>query len=256
MWVFTSSIGRSGTRYLSEAVGNLSDIASFHLAEPYCNGEAFVRINEGEQVAELDEKLHQIKRDAAETGHYFESNPMFVRGFGETVLKSGNDFGVIQLLRDPMEVAKSYRNRDSYPGHPGRPWRLPLNTAKSLLRVEAGLTPYQENLVDWLENELRLHAFRDDSFPVTPLYFSELGNSEKIAAILSGFGVPVKEAARDSSELDRNENVIATDVEEQDWEEASTLLQILRGAAFSRDLFLDPVYDPFPFIGRLREEVV
>lgn len=252
MYIFVSSIGRSGTRFLSELASSLVDFPCHHLEEPYCNGEVYEAINRGEQPEALGSKCDSIRAQADENGgNYFESTPMFVRGFSTAVLKEFSDVRLIHLLRDPLVVAKSYTNRDSFPSHPGRPWRLPLNLDKSLLRVEAPLHPFQENLVDWLENELRLHRMRPQLNSIELLRFEDLVSSTRLAAILQGWGLPVNSNVAETEKLDKNSNKVASELTSEDTELASELIGILKAAEFDRSVFEADCYSEFEFVEQL-----
>lgn len=258
MLIFVSSIGRSGTRYLSELVRSMTTIPAYHLAEPYCRGAVYEAINRGETPEELTEKVDRVLSVADSAGGwYFESTPVFVRGFGEAVLETGRPVGVIQLLRDPYEVAKSYVNRDSYPSHPGRPWRLPLNLPRADLRVGSGLTHFQENLADWTENELRLNALRDKLFVIEPFMFTDLNCPAQLAGILAGWGVPLRDTSLSELDLDldRNANPVPSLADSEEAEAAEALLRILDGCEFDRSLFALPRYDGFEWARKLRRSV-
>ncbi len=251
MLYFVSSIGRSGTRYLSQLFSSCTTIPSHHLAEPYCHGEVFRAINHGEYPEDLQTKINRIAETEHASGSYFEATPVFIRGLAPTLLERGFEIKVIHLLRDPLEVARSYANRDSYPSHSNRPWRLPLNLPRSLLKVPPGLSPFQENLCDWLENELRYHAFAPRFAGTVDWLFTDYDSPAVMAHSFAALGTEVNQAllaqhtaARD---LDRNPNQKPTEISEQDRDQASTLVARLIQDGFDPSPFSQPCYATLPF---------
>lgn len=252
MFVFVSSIGRSGTRYISELAGSMLPFPCHHVAKPYCHGQDFVAINQGLDSAELSAKWDVVSAEAKQNGgHYFESNPLFVRGFGNYFFDQTDDIAVIQLLRDPLIVAKSYTNRDSYPSHASRPWRLPLNTVKSMLSISGQLHPFQENLVDWLENELRFNSLRNRISRIETLRFTELIQGKRLQDILTSWSLPVTPITGSSEGLDQNANKVATEISDLERGLAHDLITRLGEVDFDRSLFERGEYKEFEFIQRI-----
>lgn len=257
MVIFVSSIGRSGTRYLANLFRSCTQVAAHHLAEPYCHGEVYRDICDGKHRPELDQKASLIAEIERQQGAYFESNPVFVRGLARHFLPRFREIAVIHLLRDPQEVARSYANRDSYPSHPNRPWRLPLNTRAARLRSPERLTPFQENLCDWLDNELHYQALQSSFARTIDLYFADFDNTEDLAASFARLGVACNVSAlrqhTASRDLDRNPNKVETTLSAADHQETLTLAEVLRAGGFDPTPFRDPAYQRFPFLRMLTE---
>lgn len=251
MVIFVSSIGRSGTHFLARLFEACSDVSSHHLLEPHCHGGVMERAMQGERPAEIDEKIAVIDRIVAERGSYFETTPMFTRVLSGAVLERFGDVKVIQALRDPLEVARSYTNRESYPSHPDRPWRVPLNTPQARFRFPPGLTPFQENLCDWLDNELRFQELQPALAGTVTLLFDDYNDPEAMAGVFERLGVACDRerlahhlAAHD---LDRNANKVATEISAADRAEATELIARLAEAGFPTGRFAAAPYDAFWF---------
>ena len=251
MLYLVSSIGRSGTRYLSQLFASCTSIPSFHLAEPYCHGPVYRAINQGETPEDLELKIARITEIERASGAYFESTPVFIRGLAPTLLARGFQIKVIHLLRDPLEVARSYANRESYPSHPNRPWRLPLNLPHALLTAPSELTPFQENLCDWLENELRFHALETRFVTTVDWHFSDYDHPERMARSFAALGVEFNQALLEqhtaARDLDRNPNQKPTEISPEDLAQARDLVNILLDRGFDPTPFSRPCYASLPF---------
>ena len=113
MYIFVSSIGRSGTKFLSEVFKQVTDIPSFHGGElnipdmRCCVGDALVKFNNNVEAEEIDRKIKQIQKYSVQ-GNYFESSQLFLGCFVEKAIKTLHPIYVIHLIRNPLETAKSY----------------------------------------------------------------------------------------------------------------------------------------------------
>ncbi len=255
MVIFASSIGRSGTRYLSNLFTHCTDVPAFHAAEPHCFDQVMIDVNNGLPHAEVTEKANIIEAIVAERGAYFESTQLFIRVLAETFLDVFPAISVIHLLRDPMEVTSSYMNRKSYPSHSDRPWRLPLNLKKSLFEFPLPLTPIQENLCDWLENELRYMALRPRFEKTMDFQFANIDSAAHICEMFAQLDVYHRESDvihhTRSKDLDRNANRRKTKISRKIEKQSDELLNRLRDSTFPRDLFRQDCYQNFDFIRRL-----
>jgi hypothetical protein len=204
---------------------------------------------------EVLEKARIIERIVAERGDYFESTQLFTRIFAPTFLQRFPSVAVIHLLRDPTEVASSYMNRKSYPSHPDRPWRLPLNLRNSRFRFPPGLSPFQENLCDWLENELQYLALKPHFGRTVEFRCSDFGSVDRICALFDELGVPYRMADvirhTASQDLDRNANRRKTRISRKFQRQADELVEILIRQRFPVSEFQDPSYEDFDFTRRL-----
>jgi len=258
MVVFVSSIGRSGTRFLAHLFDACTDVPSFHALEPHCHGDNIPKIINGETPPDLEKKIQVIARHMSESGAYFESTQLFNRILSDAVISRFEDVRMIHLLRDPLEVARSYVNRDSYPGRDNRPWRVPLNNSKSRFIFPLdGLSPFQLNLCDWLENELFFQDLQQKVAKISLLRFRDFGNHEAIVQLFHELQISFDEQKLGhlltAQDLDRNENKIKTVLSENDIDDAQALIDLLHKSSFPEEAFESPFYREFDFIRLLIE---
>ena len=255
MVIFVSSIGSSGTRYLADLFAHCTAVYAEHAAEPLCHGKIMVDVYNGVARPEVSKKARIIADRVAEHGAYFESTQLFNRVFGETFLAEFPSVSVIHMLRDPLEVACSYVNRRSYPSHPDRPWRMPLNLQHSLFRFPESLTPLQENLCDWLENELRFQKLEPRFARVVEFDFANLQSVEHICAMFEDLGVDYRreDVIRHTVEqdLNRNANRRKTRISRRNSKQAEELVHILAENDFPTAAFQRHCYAEFEFCRRL-----
>jgi len=256
MVIFVSSIGRSGTRFIASLFDACTDIPSFHSLEPHCHGDNISTILNGELCKDLEMKIQVINEHVNKSGAYFESTQLFNRILFDAVTSNFEDVRVIQLLRDPLEVARSYTNRDSYPGREDRPWRVPLNNSKSKFTFPLdGLNPFQLNLCDWLDNELLFQDLQQKVAKTCPLQFRDFDSPEAMIELFQELQISFDEKKLmnliEEQSLDRNENKIKTTLSKSDIDEAQTLLNLLRLKAFPAEAFKSSIYQEFSFLQAL-----
>jgi hypothetical protein len=251
MVIFVSSVGRSGTRYLADLFSHCTDVHAEHAAEPLCLGEIMVDVYNGIERPEVAAKARIIDARLAACGAYFESTQVFNRVLAETFLDFFPSVSVIHMLRDPLEVACSYMNRRSYPGHPDRPWRMPLNLERSLFRFPQPLTPLQDNLCDWLENELRFLELEPRFERVVDFNFANLQSVAHICAMFEELGVDYRREAviRHTAEqdLERNANRRKTRISRKHYLQSEELVGILAKHRFPTAAFRSNRYSVFEF---------
>lgn len=251
MVFFASSIGRSGTCYLANLFSHCTDVPAEHAAEPLCHDQVMVDVNNGIPREEVTRKAQIIEATVAEQGAYFESTQIFIRVLAESFLEFFPAISVIHLLRDPMEVACSYVNRKSYPSHPDRPWRLPLNLKHSLFEFPQSLTPMQENLCDWLENELRYLRLVMKFEKTAEFRFSNFGSAEHVCKLFEDLEVPYREADvifhTTKQDLDRNANRRKTRISRKNLRQSRDLVGLLNESGFPCSLFRQDYYQDFDF---------
>lgn len=255
MVIFASSVGRSGTRYLANLFTQCTNVLAQHAAVPHCHDQIMIDINNNIPRTEVVEKARLIEELVAEHGAYFESTQLFVRVLADVFLDVFPAISVIHLLRDPMEVASSYMNRKSYPSHADRPWRLPLNLERSLFKFPLPLTPIQENLCDWLENELRYWELRPRFERTVDFQFEKIGCATHVCEMFDQLDVAYRESDvnyhTSSKDLDRNANRRKTRISRKIERQSTELVDRLRDSDFPRDLFQQDCYRSFDFIHRL-----
>lgn len=259
MYIFVSSIGRSGTKFLSELFGKLTDLPSYHSIEPHCLGTNLTKKNNGEKdIPEFNKKINKIKKLSSDKNGIFESSHIFLRGYADLVVAANlKPVYVIHMTRDPLEVARSYLNRDSVPGMDNRPWRLPLKTKNSLLREipTKELNPFQKNICDWIENELKYQQMKHQFDKTFDFYHSDLNNAEKYSEMFQHFGIKldtikIAEILKEKG-LDKNKNPKKTTVESKDIKDADELIQKIVKTGVKIDIFRDPYYQKYTFIQKI-----
>lgn len=251
MVFFASSIGRSGTRYLANLFASCTDVPAEHAAEPLCHDKIMIDVNNGIEREEVIKKARIIEVIVAEHGAYFESTQMFTRVLAETFLEIFPAIRVIHLLRDPLEVACSYMNRKSYPSRADRPWRLPLNLKHSLFRFPQSLTPLQENLCDWLENELRYLRLVPRFERTAEFSFANFGSAEHVSGLFEELDVPFRESDvvyhTTEQDLDQNANRRKTRISRRNVRQSRELVELLSEHGFPSSLFQHDCYQEFEF---------
>jgi len=256
MVIFVSSIGRSGTRFIASLFDACTDIPSFHALEPHCHGDNMATVLNGESCLDLEKKIQVIKKHVKESEAYFESTQLFNRILFDAVTSNFEDVRMIQLLRDPLEVARSYVNRDSYPGRADRPWRVPLNNPKSKFIFPLDdLNPFQLNLCDWLDNELLFQDLQQKVAKTYPLQFRDFANPEAMVRLFQELQLPFDEKKLNhifaEQSLDKNENKIKTTLSKNDIDDAQTLLNLLHKETFPTETFKSSIYQAFSFLQAL-----
>ncbi len=254
MYIFVSSIGRSGTKFLAELFSHVTEIPSYHAKEPLCIGETLQNANNFILAPEIEEKIKQVVLDSR-NGEYFESTQIFLRVLVDQALNELNQLGVIHLTRDPLEVAKSYTNRKSTPGNFNYPWRLSPSVSNNYLKISTPLTLYQLNLWDWFENEIRYHYYSNQFKYKFNLLFSDFGNVNVFKDLFTtfhvNFDVSKLNEAFSTTLLQKNENPIPTVIDEQDYKEAEQFKQYLHASSVDISFFRDPYYLQYPFVSSL-----
>jgi hypothetical protein len=259
MYIFVASPGRSGTKFLSELFGSITQIPSFHTPAPECAGRDMWDFNNGVDIdRRLNEKVESIKKKARD-GDYFESAPTFIKCFGEKITEEFKDHAVIHLFRDPLFVAKSFSNRSSGPdeGNLHR-WRLSMHGKKNILQISGNkLTLYQKNLWEWLEVELRYDKFKETYKKTFDLSFQDINGCRSYEGMLNHFGIVYdRNKLTDilkNNKLSRNTNKIRTVVTDEDMAQAKDFIKKLKNIDFDRNVFSQNIYKDFAFTGWLRE---
>lgn len=260
-YIFVSSIGRSGTKFISELFEKVTDYPSFHENQPYCYGQTYIDINQGKRhIPELHSKVRSIKK-LSKDGNYFESSHLFLRSFSQAVTKNFSPVYVIHLTRDPLETARSYSNRDSVPGHKDRPFRLPLNLKKSLLHLpKKELSRYQKNLCDWLENEMRYDLYSKNFTKTFDLYYSDINNIKVWQELFKHFDIPYNndELVRiltTANSVLKNKNYQKTQLLYSDLEFSRDLIELIKRYKVNVSIFRKPYYQEYQWIKELLDSI-
>ena len=252
MKIFVSSPGRSGTAFLSKLFGNVTAIPSFHAVKPYCTGSMLWKFNNGDSNKELNKKIQEIKKNI-ENGNYFESSPGFIKCFVEKVIEEFGNIYVIHLVRDPLKVAKSFINRNSYPDNIKSIWRLSMKGKKNILKMNGkGLTKFQKNLWEWLEVELRYNFYKNRFAKTFDLDFENINNSNIYISMFKKFEILYNKnnlvRILKRRTLFKNANKMKTVITKNDIQEGKLFIKKLKSAKFNRSMFKDDIYQNFQFI--------
>lgn len=253
MYIFVSSIGRSGTKYLSEVFSKVTDIPSYHYLEPICYGNTLINYNNNIKDEKIKLKIEKIKKYEK----IFEASQIFLRCYVDEALDNLNDIYVIHLTRDPLETARSYTNRGSFPSTLKYPWRLPMNLKKNKLKIQnLSLSNFQKNICDWIENEMRYHSYKHKFNKTYDLYFDEINDINKLKKLFEIFNISYdndKLKNLFNLKLKKNQNSIKTIVSKEDIKEAKELIQILKRENICLDIFKNSYYKKYEFISWLFE---
>ena len=114
--IFTVTPGRSGTDYLSRALGLFRDVHAEHEPKPTFSS-VFRTVVASPRVARefwLDHKLPRIARSSRPI--YAETSHLVCKGFLEPALELGLRPDLIHLVRDPRAVATSLWRLSNIPG--------------------------------------------------------------------------------------------------------------------------------------------
>ncbi|HUF08258.1 MAG TPA: hypothetical protein VMO47_02980 [Rhodothermales bacterium] len=131
--IFTVTTGRSGTEYLSKALGLLDGVTSRH--EPWPEFVEVMREAQWDESVAYDFLVRKkLPAVAAEEGTvYVETSHLFCKGFLEPMLDLGLKLDLIHLERPKREVAASLLRLGTIPGKsewylsPDDPGVLPLS---------------------------------------------------------------------------------------------------------------------------------
>ncbi len=121
-YIFTISTGRTGTHYLSKLFNHIEGCKSYHEPIPIMHSKAmrkFLRGNTDLMEKKMPEKIEAIKKLSEETELYFESNHMFIKGFGWYIPDYINpeEIGVLVITRKTEEIVASHIKLDATPLH-------------------------------------------------------------------------------------------------------------------------------------------
>lgn len=233
MYIFVCSPGRSGTKFISEIFKKVTNIPSYHGGEPKLREIIDNRGHKESGLARIEERVKLIKRLAVKDC-YFESSQIFIHTLSEKLVKEKmKPLYVINLLRDPMEVAVSYTNRNSFPSDKKNNWRLPLNSKEREVKVNRKLSIFQENLLDWIDCQVKLEKTKNRYEKVINLRFEDLNNIERLEELFNILNLKYdKKALRNFIRLDskksKNENKKKTIIEKKYLKERDDLLNILQ----------------------------
>jgi len=284
--IFTSTTGRSGTRFLANLVNvnalnataehdpyprgygdpirwleNKETKKLRHLAVKKCNrlqrdkryrlilNLPIIREMYGRGNSQLDiyDPFHQIFRYWAPSVElkdiYIESTHAFLKSFGDAIYHLLPNMELIHLTRDPLEVAKSFSNRKSIPG-PDNPFLLDPNFKTNKIKLKIKMTDFQKCLWYWLESEVRHVTFleKHDVKKVYEIDVKELNDKRNVEKIFKKLHISYEDLVLN---IARNQNKTPTNISEQDYKEATELVNALP------DWVFDTIGDKYHLITRL-----
>ena len=124
--------------------------------------------------------------------HYLESSQFFLRTYCYEVHRLIPDIGVIKLLRDPLETARSSANRNKRVFHNSLPPDRPSNVF--CLTDWRDLTDFQLYAHLWIETELRWEAFLEATGLERHVLVEtrHLSEPQRVAAVFAKLGIEHK----------------------------------------------------------------
>ncbi len=215
--IFVLASGRSGTKYLSDLFKyNIKNCISKHEPLPNMFGKP-IYWRQQEKIDKIRRKFLWKKKKIdryAKHGNdvYIETNNAFLKSFSDVAMEYYPDMKLIHLIRNPLEVARSELNKDTwihttkikilypfpkyYRGKDRAKYYIWTLTKKEDIYRDVqlkSLTPYQNYLLQWIEIENRAMQFLeeykkyDDCYTLfTPGY---LNNYKKIEDMFNFFNL-------------------------------------------------------------------
>jgi len=254
---FTATTGRTGTTTLAEIFScNVLDCIAEH--EPKFQpkgiyervysglylrraggkerrgvGQAMQWYDQGDPLLERVVRIRARRIRRLRCRNYLESNHAFLSSMSDAMACEFPELGLIHLVRDPLEVAVSYCNRNFHPS--GSPqfmnalgqWHPTPDLRKNCLVPPVGpLTSLQYYLWVWIEAELRCLRFlkRYPEIRCFHLDTYELSDRVRVAALMEFFGLETNNGQLIIPEV-KNSNRIETTVKEWVYDEARDLLK-------------------------------
>ena len=256
MLIFVITTGRNGTKFMSHIFNNVTNAFSFHCSEknnPICYGDLMHRFNDNKTTSkDFKEKIDCVK-SYSEKGDYFESSPYFIRTFFEAILENFIDIKVIHMLRDPMEVAKSYTNRGS---RPGTKWRMSISATNSYLPMtDVILSDFQKNLWDWFECEMRYHREKHRFKEIYEFEFKKINSPNTWKDLFNWLDIDFNEEKlinilSNANCKHINKNKRSTKIKDKDIKEAEEFLRLVKNKIDTsiRKEFVSSIYSKYKLI--------
>lgn len=163
---------------------------------------------------------------------YLESTHAFIKSFGEIMYDLLPTLNLIHLTRNPLEVAKSFFNRNSIPG-PNNPFLLDPKFKKNIIKPTIKLTNFQLCLWYWFESEARHVEFlkKHDIKKVYEIDVKEFNDKEKVVNLFNKFGITYRNLFLD---VERNKNIKPTSLTNNDLLEAREFIDVHSNQIFYR----------------------
>ena len=231
-YIFVCSPGRSGTRYFSEIFKSITNIPSYHGGENNLRNiidSGVFRNNNNLYI--IKERIDTIKKLANNLG-YFDSSQIFIHRLVEHIIIDNyfKELFVINLIRNPLEVAISYENRNSAPSFKDDLWRLPLISDDRILKIDKKLTLFQENLFDWIDTQMKFNLYKSKFDKHIVFNFEDINNMNKIKNLFDYFEIEFDEKNFQNLKdtFLKNENESSSKITERHIKETNELILYLQ----------------------------
>lgn len=230
MYIFVASPGRSGTKYLSEIFKNHTNMNVFHGGENLIKDVIYNKMYVNNNLSYLPQRLSLIKSLNKNNKGYVETNQIFIHYLVNGIIsnKEFTPLYVINLIRNPLEVAISYTNRNSYPSNPKSIWRQPLNSNSRILKIDSSikLSIFQENLIDWIDTQMKYEKYKNKFDKYYELNFEDLNDENKLEKMFNYFNIKYND--KKNNNMKKNENKKKTIITENYIKEANELIVYLK----------------------------
>ena len=231
-FIFLCSPGRSGTKYFSEIFKNVTEFPSYHGGESNLRNiidSGAYRYNNSDTIT--NDRVNIIKKLSNEHG-YFDSSQIFIHRLVNKIIddKYFNSLFVINIIRNPLEVAISYENRKSIPSSKNNLWRLPLQSPERIIKINKKLTPFQENLFDWIDTQLKFDLYKSKFDKFINFKFEDINNNNKIIELFNYFEIDFNEEKLKNlkNTFLKNHNNKITKITKRHIKETSQLIEYLK----------------------------
>jgi SAM-dependent methyltransferase len=188
-YIFFNSIGRSGTSFSGGVFKNVTNIPSFHGTEKKIRDlvdSKYLKNNKNKKL--LLDKIKLIN-ELAINGEYCETTQTFSHCLSQPLLDNHKRLYVVNMIRNPLEVAISYENRNSFPSREDAIWRIPLNSEMRFVKITENLTIFQENLLDWVDSQIIFNNNKDKYFKIYEFLFTNINNLDEWEKLFAYFEI-------------------------------------------------------------------
>lgn len=231
-YIFICSPGRSGTKFFSEIFKNITDIPSYHGGESnlrYIIDSGTYRNNNNLDI--VKDRIDIIKKLSNNLG-YFDSSQIFIHRLVDNIIIDNHfkKLFVINLIRNPLEVAVSYENRNSSPSFKDNLWRLPLISKDRIIKIDKKLTLFQENLFDWIDTQMKFELYKGDFDKHIIFNFEDINNMGKIKELFDYFDIKFNDEKfqKLKDKFVKNENDYPSKITERHIQETKELILYLQ----------------------------
>jgi hypothetical protein len=230
MHIFVSSPGRSGTKYISQIFKYCTSFTSIHGGEQLFRNiidSGIYRNNNNDNI--IINRIELLRQ----YDNVIDTSQIFIHRLVNHLIKINTiPLYVINLIRNPIEVAISYTNRNSYPSNINCLWRLPLISSDRLLKINKQLTIFQENLVDWIDTQMKFEKYKNKFDKYYIFYFNNLNKNIELIKLFNFFNINYnienlnKYISNDL--LIKNNNQITTEITKNYIDETIQLIDYLK----------------------------